>query len=346
MYNTNYFHSIIPSGILQLLIECVPDHILFLPPKVIGAKIHPQTLHKVTEIIREAWCYSRVYGRAVVMAEGDDGLSFRIGRGDSSNAVSVLDTKSMYHNYGSMLYSVKNGEVTNPYHHQSIINHDVERAYCAYEKAVEDLSLRVQNSVQSMINILDNEDEDLTGGLNEFVAAKLDEQYNKSRRIYAPEGSKLTGITASVEGLEQAAETFWLHLCRTTKIPTWLLKRDPSNTSFTSEHIELQSIKIWNQYASGAYYDILRYLGMSEDAVLEPPDYINKSNLKILEDYDSQIAQRIAAAEKLILSNKIENHKLRQGIYDLGYNVEAPEQTPEAERSRSDLTKQDLTEIF
>lgn len=337
IYNNGYG---LPEGLVQLVIETVPDYVC-IGVEVKGEDIHPYTLRIVTELLREAWCYARYHGYANIIAGGEDGLSFRISKGYAtvkSNEVLVA-TINNRNNYGhyenywdTTLIGVRKNDI---FWNQSILTPEVEEAYCLYKSAIEDLGLRVKHSIQTMLSLLGDDEEGEEGILNSEVMKNLDAQYAVNRRMYAPDGSKMTGVTASVEGLTEAAETFWIHLARASKTPLWMIGKESANSSFTAEERERDQVRLWHAYCEIPYYKILRYLGAKETTILAPPNYRDEAYQINNLDVQASIQQRKAAAEKMEVSKVVELHKLDEGVYD----------SKESDRTRDDLTKDDPTEI-
>lgn len=334
----------IPPTIQQSLIECIPDYVLAAPPRLFknGEEIFidPLAMVRATNIIRQAWCFSRLHGYASISA---DGLQFYIGyatgvgamRGllgggysqepftsSTGEVLSIITNQNSYYQSGyrgnGPVIVTKNMPILTgeTMANRSIIDDEVAEAYCLYHEAINHMSLRVKNSVQSMLSILADEDEGLTAMPASEVMQKLDQQYDKSRRMYAPEGSKLTGFSASLEGILDSSEAFWINLLRTAKIPVWMLSKEISNSSFSMEEKEDYALRHWRQYCEDPYYQILRHLGLSKKVTIHPPEYRSPTHVATRADVIATSVQRIETARRVAASRMIDEMKMENGFYD------------------------------
>jgi hypothetical protein len=329
----------IPDSLAQLLVETVPDLVLANPPLVPG--VHPATLRLVNNVVRDAWCHARIHGYSEIFAGGDDGLDLRVGRGPQVGEIRIgyISTKTDYAYYTNSTHLwIGNHSNQGKFYNCGIFTPEVVEAYCLYKQALNDISMRIKNSVQTLINIFDDETTAMSGKLPANVMRQLDSQYEKSRRMYAPEGAKMTGVTVSLEGILDATTAFWIHLCRAAKISPWMLGKEEPNSSFTADHREEELTRLWGLFCEIPFYQILRYLGLTADRVISPPEYRTLTHRATRNDILATTLQRVETASKLEIGRTIEEHQLKIGYYD----VNPREQT----RTRSDLTKEDNTEII
>lgn len=340
-------YSVIPDTILQQLIEVIPDHVLSAPP-IFTLKtgellqIHPLAVDRVTKIIRQAWCYSRIHGRAYIEAEG---TRFRVGQIGLADPVTCITTQNSYYQAqpSSTFQSITGtnqilGSYSTAWYNRGILNDEVKCAYQQYCEVVDSLNVRIRNSLQTMLSLfVDPDEKGLVGGTPpDQVMDKLDEQYRESRRMYAPEGSKLSGVTASLDGIDHVLDAFWIRLGRAAKIPSWMMTLTESNSSFMLEEREADLTRMWIQFCLEPYYMLFMHLGMDTEVIISPPDYRTMTHRTTRNDLISQTDQRRAMIIKLEAQVKEIEQKIKTEKTNARVARSANAQSKSVEQKRPD----------
>jgi hypothetical protein len=283
----------LPAQLERFLIEVIPDLICTRPYiKIDGELLSTAKTMSLMASVRDALCYARKTGNAYLYVDTDG--SVRINSRDffkskdfnlfpdvivafnaSYDSSEVLTTYTGSEEDRNMTPSARNPKAIYAYRTwkqgSPLITEDVCAAYSLFRNAQDRAFLRLKNGNGTLLSLIEGEDEEEQ--ITPEIIRDLDTRYDMQNRMYAPEGSKLTGISVSLDGIQAVLDTFWENIFRAAVIPPWAYEKQQLNSSFTIEHMIKEKERLFFKEVYPVLMDILAVFVPRSKVSIESPDY-------------------------------------------------------------------------
>lgn len=260
----------IPEQLERYLIEVVPDLICQLPYiKINNVLLDTYKTHTLTQVARDALCYARSHGTAYLYVNSNGTVTI--------NAAIDL-VRSLYpdvvvaNNPEYETYTIQNDLFKSWRTGVPLITESVCEAYGLFINAQRRAYLRLKNGNATLMSLMDGEEDEEQ--LDAEVIKSIDERFEIQNRLYAPEGSKLTGTSVSLDGIQATLDAFWENIFRSATIPAWAFEKQQLNSSFTIEHMAMEKKRLWFKEVYPVLQDILQVVCPSCKIRIDPPDFL------------------------------------------------------------------------
>lgn len=258
----------LPSQLERYLIEIIPDLIaITYDIRIDGVALSPRKAYQLNKSVRDALCFARRNGTAYLYLNKNGQVTINsaiLTTGDANKLYPdvVVAHNEEYQSYFSQLNYVQPGDNIDLFLKEwktgsPLITEDVCTAYSLFRNAQDRAYLRLKNGNGSLLSLTDGEDE--ADQLNAEVIKLIDKKYDVQNRMYAPDGAKLTGISVSLDGIQQVLDAFWENIFRAAVIPPWAYEKQQLNSSFTIEHMVKEKERLWYKEVYPVMLEILTY---------------------------------------------------------------------------------------
>jgi hypothetical protein len=199
------------DGIIETVIDCLPQRLCrSVAVSSEGEPIDPRVVQAVISAIRQTWIAARRVGTGSIFWDGDD-LIVRYGRSGSIGG----EVQQIYKMYGYQ-------EFPQRHYGETIVTRELHEAVCSYRFVMQYLQGRIKHSYAQMMVMAG----ELSVDLADDVRAKIDEEFQKTRSIQAPEGSALIGTQVALTDIHQVMKPFRERIAHEAGLPIWLVFPD------------------------------------------------------------------------------------------------------------------------
>lgn len=312
----------LPDQLERYLIEIIPDLVCQIPYiKINNVQLDQYKTYTLNRVVRDALCYARSYGTAYLYINPN-------GRVTINSAIDLASDRSLYpsvvvaNNPEYETHETQNDLFKSWRTGVPLITASVCEAYGLFINAQRRAYLRLKNGNATMMSLMDGEEDEEQ--LDQEVIQSIDEKFEIQNRLYAPEGSKLTGISVSLDGIQATLDAFWENIFRSAAIPAWAFEKQQLNSSFTIEHMAMEKKRIWFKEVYPVLQDILQAICPNCKIRIEPPDFLPekyRQEVNVLKadvrNRDAVSKQAIANAELILKQAENINEEAKRGLQTL-----------------------------